>query len=346
MTKNHPFRLIIHVGAGKTGTSSIQSFLAENEITLRRKGIQIFGGALENAPIKKYSWQKKGAAEQLLPNSSKIKALRSNEVLQVLMESIPLLTKQGIHTAIWSYEAFLKRGQAFLETFAELAKNQVNIEIIAYIRRHDAWAKSAYIQWGIKHKTYTGPLKNFDQWVADGQRLEFGNALEAWNKDFLKLIVRNFDATEDVVQDFVDTLDLGIQVEKNSDIRKNTSPSNTALMLWALYNSQQQRAVQENEFSPFLRKADILYREPNVATLNQLLPGSEALEKIVAQCAGDRETINNILAAQGQPLLEISPLKVKNVDVSNEQLFAAMLSMIMMLNNRLDTVEKMLKKKH
>ena len=55
---------------------------------------------------------------------------------------------------IWSNETFLGNDAIVFPAVQRLTEAGVGaLRIVAYVRRPDAWAQSAYLQWGIKHKT-------------------------------------------------------------------------------------------------------------------------------------------------------------------------------------------------
>ena len=146
LPKSPPFRLTVHVGAGKTGTSSIQKTLLSNQSELNEQGIHYMGLMLEQAPLKKYLWQKQRGTEAFSELEGET---RRQQALEVIRNSVKKFQDKGISHAIWSNESFLKRPNMVMDILRQLRSDGVDIEIIAYVRRHDAWMKSAYIQWGL-----------------------------------------------------------------------------------------------------------------------------------------------------------------------------------------------------
>src|SRR3546814_15994242 len=119
--------------------------------------------------------------------------------------SSDLAGKKVVHTLLWSNESFFDRNAQILEAFA-LLRDELDVTVVAYIRRHDSWARSAYMQWGLKHKTYTGRLKSFREWAIGGAP-KFAEKLQAFNHlGVSKIILRNLDAVDDSVTDFKNIL--------------------------------------------------------------------------------------------------------------------------------------------
>lgn len=100
-----PFRLTVHVGAGKTGTSSIQATLLSNQSELNEQGIHYMGLMLEQAPLKKYLWQKQRDTEAFSELDGET---RRQQALEVIRNSVKKFQDKGISHAIWSNESFLK----------------------------------------------------------------------------------------------------------------------------------------------------------------------------------------------------------------------------------------------
>ncbi len=48
------FRLVFHIGAGKTGTTSIQRALRTHMLFLRKQGTWYLGYMLEHAPVQRF----------------------------------------------------------------------------------------------------------------------------------------------------------------------------------------------------------------------------------------------------------------------------------------------------
>lgn len=151
-------KIILHIGAGKTGTSSIQKMLFDNQKELKRQGYYYLGFMLENAYKKKYTWQKRTPANDDFFSLPMQQAFE--EMYEILNDTIKKAEQDDIHTLIWSNESFFGNRKPLMEVLKKLKEKNIELRVVAYIRRHDSWAQSAYLQWGIKHKTYTGKLQS------------------------------------------------------------------------------------------------------------------------------------------------------------------------------------------
>src|SRR6266545_260795 len=146
-----PFQLIVHIGNGKTGTSSIQETLRLSQDKLRQRGIVYLGLNLEHVPDKKYEWQRASGSEKFHALDAEV---ATAQLFEILHSAVNFVKSLGISRAIWSNEWLFARGKAAVPALSALAADGVEVKILAYVRRHDAWARSSYIQWGLKHKTY------------------------------------------------------------------------------------------------------------------------------------------------------------------------------------------------
>ena len=112
-------KIIIHIGAGKTGTSSIQMTLKENQQELHKLGFHYMGLVFEHATTKKFAWQNQHAVNLFAMDNARA----CNEVLEVIDGTIEQLSKKGIHTIIWSNESLLKQSSKTIPILQTLKKN-------------------------------------------------------------------------------------------------------------------------------------------------------------------------------------------------------------------------------
>ena len=321
------FELVVHIGTGKTGTSSVQKTLADQGGALRQQDAAYLGLMLESAPQESqvYAWMVPGAGGWLTFKSLE-PAVAAKQLQDALSEALIQLKKEGFKTAIWSNESLFSDGAFIVPILGEIYKLGAKIKVVVYIRRHDTWARSAYLQWGIKHKTYPGPVKNFQEWNKT-HAINFSSGLKPWlNHDWLKLIVRNFDACPDVVSDFLAAS--GLDPSRIEIRRDNETPNSVALALWGLYNSQFEEPVLPVELQLLLQKSGLLGHTPVGCDFTSLLPTSEDIERVVETAAEDRDFVNQLFAQNNQPEMPTGELNKKDLAVSQEQINAALLMLI------------------
>ena len=335
------FKLIVHIGTGKAGSTSIQQTLNQQQALLNEHKVMYCGLMFEHARSL-FPWQR---IDGWVHFSKLNKAIAQKQLREVLLTTIAELTKRGFHTAIWSNETIFINSEVVIATLEEIAQMGADIAAIAYIRRHDAWARSAYLQWGIRHKTYRGKVKSFKDWYADNP-VEFGENLKPWlNQPWLEMSVRNFDACDDVVADFLQCVELeSVGIEP---VRSHSTPSPVSLALWSLFNSQFEGVVSPVELNALLGNSGVLSTSFVDCDFNSLIPTLELLEEVKEESAADRQFLNDVFEASNQPEISTSSLKNKDMQVTDRQIHAALLMIVRyqtqcinQLNSRLKKLEE------
>lgn len=294
---SHLPELLLHIGAGKTGSTSIQFTLKNARPALEEQGTIYTGLMLELIPgARKHDWCADGAPQKYFRAEDREKT--NEEVYRVIRGALEQYAAQGIRQVIWSNEAFLSRWDHILGVIERLAKDGVPIRVICYVRRHDKWARSGYVQFGIKYKTYPGPVRSFAEWI-NSQDIGYARNLTAWHRAFPgKVEVYNFDVVEDVASHFLEKAGLkDIEV-----VRANDSPSNALLAAWATFNSRFETQVLPSAFTRIAKPLRILNpRGGAVPAIDKLLPTPQELLEVQDRYREDLEEVNKLLVAQGEP---------------------------------------------
>ncbi len=199
-------RLLLHIGANKTGSSAIQEFLRLNFEALARHDVIVAPSDLmRGGPV---TGQHVPFLEHLRFDMAFGRKIVT-ERIALLMRDLP---ERG--TLVISAEN-LSNLNGTHELFADtLSKHDV--QIILYIRRQDELLVSAWQQWGSKT---TG---DFWAWVvrAAGQRGDWRLTLEPWEAlaGRQHIVVRIYDRAklfrQNVVADFLQVLGLGGKLQE------------------------------------------------------------------------------------------------------------------------------------
>lgn len=295
-------KLVVHIGHGKTGSSSIQETLLQNTPILSSQGIKYLGLVLEHADTEsKLPWQRMGGSDAFFDGISAADA--SEQLYDVLSNCISKLRQNGFSLAIWSNEWLATRGAHVYPALERLKESGTDVEVQCYVRRHDKWAQSAYLQWGIKDKSNEGPIRDFDAWLeVFGQRdFLFSPSLHSWDDIFgSKLRVFNYDSAGDVVQHFL----VANGISDVTPVTENVTPDQILLAAQSVFNALKKRRVRPVEFGKISR---LVARSDENRTvlppLDRLTPTVEVLHEIVASRQADIDDVNMFLARSGEPPL-------------------------------------------
>lgn len=328
-----PIRLFFHIGAGKTGTSSIQHTLRKDRNALKDRGVWYLGLMLEHAPQRTYPWQLASGSEAFHKTDP---AVASRQLHEILTATVTAARSSGAHTLIWCNESFFTRNEKTRAPLKALMSDGVDVQFVAYVRRHDAWVRSAYVQWAIKHKTNRGPILSFQEWVRR-RPPRFAPPLQSLVTEFPgRLSLRNLDAVKDAVRDFMVLLD--IDEPTMPALRHNVTPSNVEILLRALFNTRVKDSILPKRFDRLVAPhAD--FSQTGDDYLRGLMPTDEALRQVRVECADDREAINKLLQASAQEPIATDELTPSSTDVNQSQLLFTLAQLVMFQTQRIDELE-------
>ena len=294
-------KLIVHIGHGKTGSSSIQqTLLSGRDILLIRNSLfWTYAGAWWR--VEPSHWQKRSGSDIFFANARD--PLTANGEMPFV--GVPSqCDRDGVTKAIWSNEWLAPRSGMVLPALQKIAESGHEIEIQCYVRRHDKWAISAYSQWGLKHKSYDGRVRDFESWmpVFGGRSIRFADDIKPWHDAFSdKLKVFNFDAIGDVVEHFL----VNNQIAGVRPINENVSPSAVEIAAQAVFNSKHPISMRPSEYD---KVASLLRRDAGTeqpTTIDKLFPSQDALKTLLDDRRDDIATLNEHLARNGQPELTL-----------------------------------------
>ncbi len=297
-------KLIVHIGSGKTGSSSIQAVLETGRTILLQNRMKYLGIMLEHAEnASRKPWQTRTGSDKFFYGCDALKA--NLQLYDVLKAELDIAETEGRETLIWSNEWLFDHANHAVSTLARLVDEGYRIEVQCYVRVHDGWAKSAYIQWGVKDRQEYGIIKPFAVWIEErhnGAALRFHDALAPWANGFGdRLRVFNYDAKPDVVVHFLTSNSL----PNLPSLKENATPSPAEIELWALYNHRSFDGTSPAEFEQTLsaiRAVPDSYLD--LFETDRLMPTAYDLVQLRTSCEADRQAINELLQRNGEPPLE------------------------------------------
>lgn len=243
-------KIIIHIGAGKTGTSSLQQYLKNNLDALIEEGI-MYAGPCFNIFGADKGWQRRNLGY----------GLPSDKITKIYLEEtkkfIAICKQKKCHTLILCNEAFSSNIGKLIPYLEKIKRNH-ELSICFYTRKPEDWTRSAYEQWGIRHKVYEGPIISAEQYVSQKPYLIMLQTLSTLINEGLQqhLVIRNLDNAGNVIDDFCSVYDL----PKYESIRVNESVGELDLSLfYYLNNPVKGRASNRKgrELSAIVRKTKV-----------------------------------------------------------------------------------------
>ena len=205
-------KIYLHIGIGKTGTTSIQDYLFSNRFELKEKGILYPEVGLRGTgrhDLAKLDNKRIGEKEQSL--------------YRKLIEEID---SSGCHKIIISSENFAFLKEDYVKEVAWFFKSY-DVKLIFYVRNQVPLIQSTFLEWQKVNKNYLETIEKFFTVHHDGfdflQRVKF--YIEAFDKE--NIITRVFDKRnigKDVRADFSRLIGIGV------DISKANEDSNTSLL--------------------------------------------------------------------------------------------------------------------
>ena len=298
--------LILHIGTGKTGSTSIQSLLKSHEKDVMAHGVFFSGYMFDLLSDKPFSWQKNAGTEVFnqLPAEQ-----RKHELEAVLDAAKREAVEKNCTKIIWSNEALCN--MPHVASIIESVWDD-DVSIIAYLRRNDDYAVSAYKQWGLKHKIHKGELLSFPDFTKVFP-VTFHDRLIKWQRKDWQFHLFNYHNCPNVVEHFLAHVSLPLNVEQTST-RKNSDNTLAFLLLKALVNTAEDIPPLEQSFpideNMTIRDADWFFGK---------LPTAKDVLEIFESTEDDRQKLNTLLP-ESQQFNEIPPVftpyTVKQVKVA------------------------------
>lgn len=211
-----------------------------------------------------------------------------------------------------------------------------NVTIVCYVREHGSWSRSAYEQWGIKHKTYRGEIKSYREYF-EAYPIRFMSSIDPWIKAFdTNVQLRNFDSRGDVVSDFF--TELGIDEEFHAS-RVNEKLSPEELLARAVFNNLSPPPTSPVEFLRCFRAQKLHTQLGSDSWMNRLLPTPDDIEWIRNETSADLSQLNQILTSSGEPPLEYREVRLSEYRSNQDALNMLLLQLLAIQAKRITRLE-------
>jgi hypothetical protein len=320
--------IIFHVGPGKTGTTSIQNFLFS-----RKEGRNYFFAGLFFNTLE---------LDKPYKGDFNFLALSEKELFDVfsfeLDFHIAYCKDRNIDCLILSNEAFFLRLDVFLDVFRSRFIKNHELTILMYVRPVKEWIRSAYDQWGIKHKMSTGPIRSACDFASTTlpPYLNILEKIAAFDMEN-HLVVRNISnlPNKDVLKDFCSIFNLS---HENAP-KENMAPTDLEIMVYYAVNSQFETVVTPSIGQRLIERIKEVSVEPNLVekiTMTDEMFDQEKINIFIREC-------NKLLPADHQLIKENEVLlrRVHSMTEIEIKLVHALAQMLIDNDHLVSTLQKL-----
>ena len=338
-------KLIIHAGWGKTGSTALQTYLSSNEKSLKEQGVFFSGLFFERCPF--YQVDLPGFDMQAAPvRFASMIASSTFDTASYIVDQVAKLQAycdaRSYHTAIWSNEGIVAAVHQIGSALSRLPKS-VDVEFVVYIRRQDHWLLSAYKQWGIRHKTYSGQVRSFDEWLQRFCGLaDYNEVLSIWEKhiDSNRIRVRIYEKGQDVVCDFFGMF--GIEQNVKST-REHPTPSSDELIFYKVVNSFYDEPHLPDEVESFLRRSRLDIARARDVKFTIDFPSPARLSEILSNFAASNAKLGRFSTGDYEVRFpDGQAINYENETLSLEAVVSAMLLSLIRAEHRIHLLESKL----
>lgn len=265
-------QVIFHIGMGKTGTTSLQDTLTRSSAVLEDAGIRYLG-MWQDLISNDYADFDGFQAFRTLSSERQVEAA---ERLTEALDAISLAER--IDRFIFSNEQYFQNVD-HLGPFFERLSHKLDLRFFIWVRPVTSWLPSACAQWGILHKTNTGPVQTFSE-QAD-RLLPMYEHLPRWVELFGdRVTIRRFDETTDPVADLSKLLELPLVA---SETRLQGRPDPVDLLLRAAFNTQFDEMVLPQAYDAAMGRHRPLTGARGLRNKTGLLLGHDAMPQVITR---------------------------------------------------------------
>lgn len=287
--------LILHIGMGKTGTTSIQTALRRNPENLTRQKAEYLGMWFTAIDP---SFEGLSGQKLFFRSTPEEMTIHAERFGSFLMERA---AHSGVETFILSNEILYLKAKRILP-FVTRLQQILPVRLIAYVRDPADWLPSAYNQWMIYHKKNAGPIMEF----SEGGRLLISNyrCICRWARTYPnQFTLRSFDKAVNILDDFSQTIGFNLDIHQE---RQQERPEISESILRAIYNNRLKGEALPHLFNEAIGPLN-LSAAPSLEHLVATCFSYDATETILAEQAALFEDINALcginLLKSGNPAI-------------------------------------------
>jgi hypothetical protein len=264
-------KVIFHIGMGKTGTSSIQTALRQNQKVLQEHNACYLGMWFDFIDPK---YTNIFGTDNFARETPEIMRANADRF-------ISFIENKGHDLYILSNEELFGHAENIKDFFSILIEKGVDISILAYFRPPHDWLPSAFTQWNIYHKQQKGPVQTFRQrapkllGIYAAARILHGHLPDHFE-------ARLFDKSVDVISDFASVLNIPLVPPATRTLERTTDAET---VLRALFNDRYKDPVLPEAFTNVVMRGHWSLPRTLDDMIDRVLE-FDGLDEIVADQAG------------------------------------------------------------
>lgn len=261
--------IYLHIGAGKTGSTTIQVWLKSVEVDLNNAGYVIFDTNFEpGVQNDKLSNQQQYFHKVLMDGHEGVSAFHEK-----FRQNLAFMSTHGFHSAIISAENLINHWMEAHQWFTPFI-HECNWKIIAYVRNQPYYIISAWKEWGYWRQS-------FDEYLSENIKYNWLIALKSWddtfgtNNIYLGILDKRCLVNELLHHDFATAINTPhIIANKHDLIYANPSINNRTAQLFSKirqqYAARNPQAATINETPVSSNDISIQNTQKNYAKLSSL----------------------------------------------------------------------------
>jgi hypothetical protein len=329
-------RIVMHVGMGKSGSTAIQRYCRTHAAALAAQGVCYGGLFFEGINAMKADPQPDLGT--FLQMSLEQQQQFTRDVVKALRNS-PQFAE--VRTLFVSNEGLFDYFRKLRPLFNHLGR-ALPVTLLVFMRNPEDWLWSAYLQWGIKHKTNPGRVQDVDEWVRDNiGRFNYGMRLRTLLKMYPDLEVKaiSYDDCPDVVARCLE--EVGATPPAPTSERVYTTPTLTAHALVKLVNNQVEGTALPGHIGDILKRAAILEKPYHRTNLEIPRPSPAILEEVRGICFAEHDGLPKLLDPVANPKFYAPRGEAPaETQADTSTVIAALVDLVLFLEGRLARLER------
>ncbi|KNG92227.1 hypothetical protein [Pseudaestuariivita atlantica] len=231
-------QVLLHIGMGKTGTSSIQRALKASEPRLAEQKTHYLGMWFDMVAPRFHGIE---GLRLFLEQDEDAKRAGCDKFIAHMTT---LAASTGAEKFIFSNEDLFGRIDQLAPVIARL-REEVDLRLIMYVRDIHSWLPSAFTQWGLRHKVREGKLAPYAEQA--GSLINNYVALRPWFERYGDIMtVRHHQKSIDVVEDFAEVAGITLDPPEGRVLER---AEDAEVLLRALFNNKFRGEVFPDRFN-------------------------------------------------------------------------------------------------